>query len=115
MNRVPPPPPLEERRRRAAPRYLLAFLPKCSQPPISTVIVRVFALREKEPSSQTNFFFWMQLTLYSYWRSSCSWRVRIALALKGLNYEYKAVPLLEKAQCAAEYSEVWIDQLCFFQ
>ncbi len=47
-----------------------------------------------------------QLTLYSYWRSSCSWRVRIALALKGLKYEYKAVPLLEKAQCAAEYTEV---------
>ncbi|XP_051005664.1 maleylacetoacetate isomerase isoform X3 [Acomys russatus] len=29
--------------------------------------------------------------LYSYFRSSCSWRVRIALALKGI--EYKTVPI----------------------
>ncbi|KAA0177433.1 hypothetical protein FNF27_01211 [Cafeteria roenbergensis] len=33
--------------------------------------------------------------LYSYWRSTCSWRVRIALALKGIDYEYKAVHLLK--------------------
>jgi maleylacetoacetate isomerase len=33
--------------------------------------------------------------LYSYFRSSCSWRVRIALALKGIEYEYKAVHLLK--------------------
>mmetsp|Transcript_35505 Transcript_35505/g.46704 ORF Transcript_35505/g.46704 Transcript_35505/m.46704 type:complete len:156 (+) Transcript_35505:122-589(+) len=25
------------------------------------------------------------MTLYGYWRSSCSWRVRLALALKGFN------------------------------
>uniref|UniRef100_A0A0E0G8E8 Glutathione transferase n=2 Tax=Oryza TaxID=4527 RepID=A0A0E0G8E8_ORYNI len=31
-----------------------------------------------------------KLGLYSYWRSSCSHRVRIALNLKGLEYEYKA-------------------------
>ncbi len=39
----------------------------------------------------------MKLELYSYWRSSSSWRVRIALALKGLDYTYHAVPLLEAA------------------
>lgn len=33
----------------------------------------------------------MSLALYSYWRSSASYRVRIALALKGLAYEYRAV------------------------
>jgi maleylpyruvate isomerase len=33
--------------------------------------------------------------LYSYWRSSCSWRVRIALNLKGLPYTYEAVHLLK--------------------
>ena len=33
--------------------------------------------------------------LYSYWRSSCSWRVRIALALKDITYEYKAVHLVK--------------------
>ena len=32
-------------------------------------------------------------TLHSYWRSTCSWRVRIALALHGFQYEYKAVDL----------------------
>ncbi|CAJ0584287.1 unnamed protein product, partial [Mesorhabditis spiculigera] len=34
--------------------------------------------------------------LYSYWRSSCSWRVRIALNLKNIDYEYKTVNLLSK-------------------
>ncbi|KAG8189293.1 hypothetical protein JTE90_019053 [Oedothorax gibbosus] len=32
--------------------------------------------------------------LYSYFRSSCSWRVRIALVYKGIDFEYKAVNLL---------------------
>ncbi|RLN95350.1 hypothetical protein BBJ28_00010650 [Nothophytophthora sp. Chile5] len=32
--------------------------------------------------------------LYSYWRSSCSWRVRIALEWKGIAYSYRAVHLL---------------------
>ncbi|GLT26330.1 hypothetical protein SLA2020_014080 [Shorea laevis] len=34
-----------------------------------------------------------QLKLYSFWRSSCSFRVRIALNLKGLQYEYIPVNL----------------------
>jgi maleylacetoacetate isomerase len=34
------------------------------------------------------------LKLYSYWRSSASYRVRIALALKGVEYEYLPVHLL---------------------
>jgi len=33
--------------------------------------------------------------LFSYWRSSCSWRVRLALALKGIEYEYRAVHLVK--------------------
>ncbi|XP_029642112.1 maleylacetoacetate isomerase [Octopus sinensis] len=37
----------------------------------------------------------MTTILYSYWRSSCSWRVRIALALKNIPYEYKAVHLVK--------------------
>ena len=36
----------------------------------------------------------VRLRLFSYWRSSSAWRVRIALALKGLAYEYAAVDLL---------------------
>ena len=39
--------------------------------------------------------------LYSYWRSSCSWRVRIALALKGIDYEYKAIHLVKPTIGAA--------------
>lgn len=35
------------------------------------------------------------MKLYSYWRSSSSWRVRIALELKRLEYEYAPVHLLE--------------------
>jgi maleylpyruvate isomerase len=38
------------------------------------------------------------LRLFSYWRSSCSWRVRIGLALKGLAYESRAVNLLAGEQ-----------------
>jgi maleylpyruvate isomerase len=34
------------------------------------------------------------MKLWSYWRSSCAYRVRIALGLKGLAYEYAAVHLL---------------------
>lgn len=36
------------------------------------------------------------LRLHGYWRSSCSWRVRIALNLKGLSYEYVPVHLTRK-------------------
>ena len=35
------------------------------------------------------------LRLYNYWRSSASYRVRIALELKGLGYQYIPVHLLE--------------------
>jgi maleylacetoacetate isomerase len=37
----------------------------------------------------------MKLVLYDYWRSSASYRVRIALGLKGVAYERMAVDLLE--------------------
>ena len=36
------------------------------------------------------------ITLYGYWRSSSSYRVRIALELKALAYEYRAVELRGK-------------------
>ncbi|HET8725666.1 MAG TPA: maleylacetoacetate isomerase [Anaeromyxobacteraceae bacterium] len=42
----------------------------------------------------------MTLTLHSYWRSSCSWRVRIALRWKGLPFAYRAVNLLQGEQLA---------------
>lgn len=34
------------------------------------------------------------MKLYSYWRSSCSWRVRLGLEWKSLPYEYAAVHLI---------------------
>ena len=45
------------------------------------------------------------VVLFSYWRSSCSWRVRIALAYKNIAYEYKAIHLLKDGgeQKKAEY------------
>jgi maleylacetoacetate isomerase len=46
------------------------------------------------------------LTLYHYWRSSCSWRVRWALALKGLPYESVPVNLLQGEHEADPYLDV---------
>jgi maleylpyruvate isomerase len=45
----------------------------------------------------------MKLVLYNYWRSSTSHRVRIALGLKELPYEYVAVNILKGAQQAEPY------------
>lgn len=44
-----------------------------------------------------------ELTLYSYWRSSSSHRVRIALGLKGLDYRYVPVNLLTEEQSSAAH------------
>jgi maleylacetoacetate isomerase len=45
------------------------------------------------------------LRLYSYWRSSASYRVRLALEMKGLSYDYQPVHLTQGggAQFSAEY------------
>ena len=37
----------------------------------------------------------MAINLYGYWRSSCTWRVRLVLAYKGLAYTAHPVHLLE--------------------
>ncbi|GAB4861890.1 hypothetical protein Ancab_037145 [Ancistrocladus abbreviatus] len=47
-----------------------------------------------------------KLVLYSYWQSSCSWRVRFALNLKGLPYEYKAVDLSKGEQFRPEFERI---------
>ena len=43
------------------------------------------------------------MQLYNYFRSSASYRVRIALALKGLDYEYVPVHLVKNEQLAAPF------------
>jgi len=43
------------------------------------------------------------LTLYSYWRSTTSYRVRVALNLKGLAYDTVPVDLVAGAQRTPEY------------
>jgi maleylacetoacetate isomerase len=43
------------------------------------------------------------MKLYSYFRSSAAYRVRIALNLKGLSYDYVPVNLLENEQKSAQY------------
>ena len=45
----------------------------------------------------------MSLTLHGYWRSSAAYRVRLALALKGLSYTSVAHDLRVGAQRAADY------------
>jgi maleylpyruvate isomerase len=42
----------------------------------------------------------MTVRLFNYWRSSASYRVRIALGLKGIAYEYVPVHLVKKEQHA---------------
>lgn len=44
-----------------------------------------------------------KVVLHSYFRSSCSWRVRIVLAFKNINYEYKAVNLLKSEHLTEDF------------
>lgn len=51
------------------------------------------------------------MELYNYFRSSASFRVRIALALKGLDYTYKPVHLLKNEQMTESYAAVAASRL----
>ena len=51
------------------------------------------------------------MRLYSYFRSSASYRVRIALALKKLAFEYAAVHLVKNEHLAESYSAVSASRL----
>jgi maleylpyruvate isomerase len=46
------------------------------------------------------------MKLYNYFRSSASYRVRIALALKGLDYDYQVVHLTKNEQFNESYAAV---------
>lgn len=51
------------------------------------------------------------MELYNFFRSSASYRVRIALALKGLSYDYKAVHLPAGEQLKDAYASVSASRL----
>ena len=51
------------------------------------------------------------MKLHNYFRSSASFRVRIALALKGLNYEYHAVHLAKGEQFQDAFTQLNSDAL----
>lgn len=46
------------------------------------------------------------MKLHGFWRSSATWRVRIALHLKGLDYEYVPVHLARGEQHADEFAQL---------
>ena len=51
------------------------------------------------------------MELYNYFRSSASYRVRIALALKGLDYDYKPVSLVKNEHLQESYAAVSASRL----
>jgi maleylacetoacetate isomerase/maleylpyruvate isomerase len=51
------------------------------------------------------------MELYNYFRSSASYRVRIALAIKGLDYTYHSVHLTKNEQFSESYSAVSASRL----
>jgi len=51
------------------------------------------------------------MKLYNYFRSSASYRVRIALALKGLDYDYRSVHLPKNEQFTESYAAVSASRL----
>ena len=51
------------------------------------------------------------MELFNYFRSSASYRVRIALALKGLHYDYRAVQLTKNEQMGESYAAVSASRL----
>uniref|UniRef100_A0A1I7SFI7 maleylacetoacetate isomerase n=1 Tax=Bursaphelenchus xylophilus TaxID=6326 RepID=A0A1I7SFI7_BURXY len=44
--------------------------------------------------------------LYSYWHSSCAWRVRIALGLKKIKYQQVHKDLVKDEQCEQKYLDL---------
>ncbi|KAF0718232.1 Aste57867_1801 [Aphanomyces stellatus] len=46
----------------------------------------------------------LPVVLFSYAKSSCSWRVRIALAWKGIEYEYRSVNTQKRQNLSPDYA-----------
>lgn len=46
------------------------------------------------------------ITLYGYWRSSATWRVRLMFGLKDIKYQLKITNLLKGEQKTEEYEKL---------
>lgn len=57
------------------------------------------------PKSEMKSLALEDVELYGYWRSTCAWRVRIALAHHGVDYKYTPVNLLKDEQKNAQFVE----------
>ena len=57
-------------------------------------------------SKATSLERYKNVKLYGYWRSSSTWRVRVALAAKGIEFETCSVNLLDEAQSSEEHSRI---------
>lgn len=51
------------------------------------------------------------MKLYNYFRSSASWRVRIGLALKGLDYDYEPIHLAKNEQFSEPFANQQVSHL----
>lgn len=67
-------------------------------------VVESAAKRAKTSESDANKGY--KFTLYTYWRSSASYRVRTVLAMKGLAYTSIPTSLLENKQSTDEYAKL---------
>eukprot|EP01083_Nonionella_stella_P154343 497232_1 len=48
---------------------------------------------------------YIDFKLYGYWRSSCTWRVRVALNCKSISFTHKEFDLLQEDQKKTEYAD----------
>ncbi|XP_014523026.1 glutathione S-transferase zeta class isoform X2 [Vigna radiata var. radiata] len=63
-------------------------------------------LDNRKSDQGSNAPFSSNLQLYSHCHSSCSWRIRFALCLKGIPYEYKEVDLAKGEQYSPEFERL---------
>lgn len=55
-----------------------------------------------------------KLTLFTYFRSSTSWRVRIVLNYKGIPHDYKFIHLVKGDQKSEEYKKINPNAVLFY-
>src|SRR5687767_1986391 len=77
----------------------------------AAVCQRAEAIAGRGPRSGAGAMLWPMMKLYNYFRSSASFRVRIALNLKGLDYEYLAVHIARGEHKTGPFSAISPDML----